>query len=167
MPNAHVVSMNVDPPPRPAGASVDEEFIERMGYIAQADGLSRIAGRILGMLIIEEGPFSFNTIASRLVISRGSVSTNTRLLEQLGVIERTSQPGERQDYFRLAPDPYGRLLRGSIERMEKAKHLVDRTQAALPGERTAARRRLQALGSFYQDTIEGMSRVVRRISETT
>ncbi len=137
-----------------------------MGVVAQADGLPRIAGRIMGKLIIEEGPFSFNELANQLQVSRGSISTNTRLLEQLGIIERVSHPGERQDYFRLAHDPYVRLLRGSMERMAKAQEVVRRTRVALPPERSGAQRRLEALDSFYQDTIEGLERIVHRVTET-
>jgi DNA-binding transcriptional regulator GbsR (MarR family) len=70
-----------------------EQFIERVGLIAQVDGLPRIAGRIMGLLVIYGGPFSFAEIAKRLQVSRGSISTNRRLLENLGVIERVARPG--------------------------------------------------------------------------
>ena len=73
--------------------TVSENFIERMGMIAQADGLPRIAGRIMGLIILEGGPYSFGELAKRLSVSRGSISTNTRLLENMGVIERTAKPG--------------------------------------------------------------------------
>lgn len=134
-------------------------FIERMGLIAQADGMPRIAGRILGMMIVHGGPFSFADLAERLQVSRASISTNTRLLESLGVIERTGIPGERQDYFRMRPRPYARMLRGYVERMRQARELVAATQAGLPTEMPGAHERMSELDRFYAVLIESFERV--------
>lgn len=101
-----------------------EEFVERMGLIAEGDGLSRIAGRIMGLMIIDGGPLSFTELAEQLAVSRGSISTNTRFLEHLGVIERVARRGDRQDYFQLATAPYVRLLQGSVDRAMKALSIV-------------------------------------------
>jgi len=138
---------------------VIDEFVERMGFAAQADGLPRIAGRILGLLVIEGGPLSFNDLATRLQVSRGSISTNSRILEQLGVLERASRSGDRQDYFRLTRDPYIRLLRGLIERMIKVRDVVVRTKDELPPELTGVRGRLGALAAFYDQTSTGLSHI--------
>ena len=70
------------------------EFVERMGLVTQADGLPRIAGRIMGLMIVHGGSFGFTELTERLSVSRASISTNTRLLEDLGVIERTAMPGD-------------------------------------------------------------------------
>ncbi len=45
-------------------SSMIDEFVERFGLIAQAQGLSRIAGRIMGLIIIEGGPISFGDLPS-------------------------------------------------------------------------------------------------------
>ena len=87
-----------------------EKFIEGMGVIAQADGMPRIAGRLIAFMVIEEGPFSFSDLAIKLGVSRASISTNTRLLENMGIIDRVGKSGDRQDYFQLADDPYVKLL---------------------------------------------------------
>ena len=132
-----------------AAEDTEAEFIERMGVIAQADGLPRIAGRLMGFFVLHGGPVSFGELSERLQISRASVSNNTRLLEGLGVIERTSLPGDRQDYFRLADAPYHRLLEGVVERMGRAAAAAKRTARALPAERDDAQRRLADLADFY------------------
>lgn len=146
--------MSLMPEPRVRKASDPEavisEFVEQLGLIGEADGLPRIAGRILGLLVIYGGPVSFAEIAQRLQISRGSVSTNTRLLEHFGIVERVARPGERQDYFCLAPDPYYRLMRGVAERTRRARALVDKTKDALPPDWKDARERLSGLSSFYR-----------------
>lgn len=144
-------------------ASVDKtisNFVERMGLIAQADGMPRIAGRILGMMIVHGGPFSFADLAERLQVSRASISTNTRLLESLGVIERTGVPGKRQDYFRMRPHPYAMMLLGYVERMRRARELVEETHGALPHGHTDARSRLEELDAFYGMLIEAFEDVI-------
>jgi DNA-binding transcriptional regulator GbsR (MarR family) len=123
--------------------------VEQLGLIGEADGLPRIAGRILGLLVVYGGPLSFAEIAERLQISRGSVSTNTRLLEHLGVIERVARSGERQDYFSLAPDPYYRLMSRFADRTRRSRGIVQKARDALPSDWSDARKRLASLSSFY------------------
>ena len=126
-----------------------EEFIEQMGVYAQADGLPRIAGRMLGFFIVEGGTHSFSELAQALQVSRGSVSTNARILESFGAIERTSRPGDRQDYFRLADDPYARMLEGSIMRIQRAERLATRTLEGLPETARGPRARLREMITFH------------------
>jgi DNA-binding transcriptional regulator GbsR (MarR family) len=136
------------------------EFVERMGLIMQADGKPRIAGRILGLMIVHGGPFGFTELADRLSVSRASISTNTRLLEDLGVLERTAMPGDRQDYFRLTRQPYARLLRGVVQRMHRARDVVGGAQLALPQDMTGAQERLAELDAFYEALIDNFERVI-------
>ena len=136
------------------------EFVEQMGLILQAEGLPRIAGRIMGLMIMHGGPFGFNELAERLSVSRASVSTNTRLLEDLEIVERTTTPGDRQDYFRLSRQPYARLLRGVVRRMRRAREVVDDTQMALPEDMSGAQERLEELDAFYETLIENFEKVV-------
>ena len=130
------------------GASgVRERFIEQMGIIAQGDGVPRIAGRMMGLMIFDGRPYSFSELATELQVSRGSVSTNARILEQMGIIERTAVPGERQDYFQLADSPYEAVLSGALARARKcapgrrehrrraAGQGAERTEAAVAGVR--------------------------------
>lgn len=136
----------------------EEEFIERMGFIVQAEGLPRIAGRVLALLILEGGPISFAELAERLQVSRASVSTNTRLLEGLGVVERTAKPGDRGDSFRLADRPWRRLLEGGVERLAKVRETVARARDAMP-EDAPAQGRLKELGDFYA-VVEAQTRAL-------
>lgn len=144
--------MTIMPKPRARKTgpeAVISEFVEQLGLIGEADGLPRIAGRLLGLLVVYGGPLSFAEIAERLQISRGSVSTNTRLLEHLGVIERVARPGERQDHFSLAPDPYYRLMSRFADRARRSRGIVEKTKDALPSDWSDARKRLASLSSFY------------------
>ena len=137
------------------------EFVEQMGLVTQADGLPRIAGRIMGLMIMQGGSFGFTELAERLSVSRASISTNTRMLEDLGVIERTTVPGDRQDYFRLARQPYARMLRGVVERMRRARGVVEQAQDALSHDMTGAQERLAELDAFYEELIDSFVSVIK------
>ncbi len=89
-------------------AIIRQQFVEKIGAVAQSEGMPRIAGRLFALLIFEGRWFSFGELADVLEVSRGSVSSNVRLLVNLGVIKRASRPGDRQDYFfilRTTPMP--------------------------------------------------------------
>ena len=70
-----------------------QRFVEEVGLLWERDGLPRISGKIVALLIVEDREFDLEELADRLQVSRGSVSTNTRLLESHGVLRRTSRPG--------------------------------------------------------------------------
>src|SRR6056300_574061 len=86
--------------------AIRSDFIEKTGLITQAEGLPRIAGRVFGMLIFDGDMVSFGDLAKRLQVSRASISTSIRILEERGLVKRMTRPGERQDYFQLASNPY-------------------------------------------------------------
>lgn len=141
------------------------EFIESLGIIFQNEGLPRIAGRILGVLILSEGSFSFTELVAELQVSKGSVSTNTRLLVDLGAIERTSKSGDRQDYFRLADEPYVQLLERSAERTARARQTLERAAEKLKDSSKPTQDRLADLIVFFAEGSAATTEAARRIRE--
>jgi DNA-binding transcriptional regulator GbsR (MarR family) len=146
----------------PANTAI-ECFIERIGLSLEADGLPRIAGRIMGFFVIHGGPVSFTELAERLQVSRGSVSTNSRLLASLGVIDRISLPGDRQDYYQLSERPYVRLIEGYIKRQQDMETVVQDVQGKLPTSMKATRTRLRDLHAFYTTAAEQLQILVKKI----
>ena len=144
---------------------ITKQFIAQMGQISQADGLPRIAGQILGLLLLEPEPLSFAQLAIRLDVSRGSVSTNTRLLESLGMVTRMTKTEERGDFFRLSQAPYAKLLTGITKRMQKSKMLVEATRAALPDDMAAAHARLAELEHFYHCYLESTQSLIQQLEQ--
>ena len=63
------------------------QFIEHLGLMLEADRLPRIAGRLLGALILAPDRESLDDLAARLAVSKPSISVNARLLEQKRLIE--------------------------------------------------------------------------------
>lgn len=141
-----------------------DAFVEQMGLIAQSENLPRIAGRMIGLFLVEGRTFGLKELSERLQVSRASVSTNARLLSQFGLLERVAVPGDRQDYYRLAPDPYSRMLRQMVERMNYAHEVITRAEKSFPAEHEGARQRLRDFASFYRAAADNVGGMIGRFS---
>jgi DNA-binding transcriptional regulator GbsR (MarR family) len=94
----------------------EKQFVEEVGIVSEQTGLPRMAGRILGWLLISEPPHQSTVqLAEALMASKGSISTATRLLIQIGLIERLSLPGVRHDYFRIRSDVWQHMIKRGLE----------------------------------------------------
>lgn len=79
------------------------KLVERFGVLADRAGMSRIAGRILGLLLQSPTDLSLDEIVQQLSVSRASVSTEARRLLDAGIVERVGRPGDRKDYYQVSP----------------------------------------------------------------
>ncbi|MEW5929949.1 MAG: MarR family transcriptional regulator [Gemmatimonadota bacterium] len=139
-----------------------QEFVERMGRMMEADGLPRSAGRIFGFLLLAEAPFSLDELAEKLRVSKASVSTNARLLEQAGLLERSSAPGDRRDFYQMRPDAWEQMLRVARRRWETMQAALEDGEASLPPEMGVARGRLAEAARFHAFLLgEGESLLAR------
>lgn len=106
-----------------------DEFVEMMGRHFEEEGVARIAGRLFGLLMLVERDSTLDELAEALKVSKGSVSSNARLLEEWGVAERVTRPGDRRDYYRIAANMSERLVERQIARMrlfiERVNHSRD------------------------------------------
>ena len=114
-----------------------KHFIEEGGLAFEKLGLPRMAGRVLGWLLVANPPHqSHKELAEVLAASKGSISTTTRMLIQVGLVERVSLPGDRLDYFRIKLGAWSSLMEqrmGQISAIrqlaERGLELVDRTNS--------------------------------------
>jgi DNA-binding transcriptional regulator GbsR (MarR family) len=130
-------------------AIIRAEFIEKIGVIAQNEGLPRIAGRVLAMLVYDGARVSFGELAEKLAVSRGSISSSVRLLEDRQVIKRVAKAGDRQDYFEVAEDAFMTLIETSALRARRAYKDIAGTLAKLPLSEAGPHARLKAYADFY------------------
>ncbi|HTM78551.1 MAG TPA: hypothetical protein VL133_13090 [Devosia sp.] len=139
-------------------ASPVDNFIEQMGLITQTDGGPRIAGRIFGLLLAEGRPFGLNEMAERLQISKASASTNARLLQASGMLHLTARAGDRQDYYELGADPYGRMIDTISAKMREAAIRVREAEALFPDPNSPVRQRVRKLAEFYASSADFFNR---------
>jgi len=137
-----------------------QQFVERMGLICEKEGMARSAGRIFALLLTSDRPYSLDELADELQVSKASVSTNARMLESLGFIERVSSLGDRRDFYRVEHDPWERMLRVAQTRWRDMVAVFADAQSKLPAEREAGRERMCAAERFHRLLIEGSERLI-------
>lgn len=125
-------------------------FIETMGLISQENGGSRISGRMIGLLVIEDRELSLSQISEKLGISRASVSTNARLLIRRGVIRRTAHAGDRQDYYELSSLPFFDMLGDLADQFARNGSRIGTCVEEMRADNPGAAERAAALQSFLE-----------------
>ncbi len=110
-------------------------FIEDIGLFFEQMGLPRMAGRILGVLLISDPPAqSITDLAQKLKASKSSISIMARLLVEHGLIERVASPVPRRDYYRFKPGGWLIYMRQWLGLMS-ALHEITERGIALMGDK--------------------------------
>ena len=114
-------------------------------------GLPRMAGRILGWLLISDSPHqSSEQLVNGLEASKGSISSMTRLLIQINLIERMSLPGVRRDYFRIRADAWHNMIRRGLEdEIKMVRQLAERALELLADKPPRTRQWLEEMCDVY------------------
>jgi hypothetical protein len=122
------------------------QFVEDCGLYFEKIGLPRMAGRIIGWLLVCHPPEqTMGDLVDALQASKSSVSTALRLLEQYALIQRFTRPGERRDLYRLAPDLWVWSLKTKMHLVAEMRALAEHGLALMDGEPPEHRRRLELL----------------------
>jgi outer membrane protein len=129
-------------------------FIEQFGLILEADGYPRVAGRLFGLLLVTEDMCSLDELAEQLDVSKASVSINARLLEDKGVIERVSLPGDRRDYYRVAEDMFTRTMEQRVARIRRVHDVIVSAKQCLPVKSATVKARLERLETAHQHLLD-------------
>ena len=125
-------------------------FIEDVGLLMERDGIPRMAGRIVGWLLICDPPQqSTNDLTQTLHASKASISTMTRLLIEMGLVEQVGVPGQRRDHFRIKPGAWDELMREWLEELTLGRKLLDRGLELLEGKPTELKQRLREAREVY------------------
>lgn len=121
-------------------------FVEEMGLFFEQSGMPRMAGRVLAWLLLSDPPHqSLDELAEVLMASKGSISTTTRLLIQIGLIERISLPGVRHDYFCIRPRAFQHSLKQDVERVTILRKLAERGLELLEDKAPLTRQGLEEM----------------------
>jgi len=142
-----------------------QQFVERMGLLCEREGLSRGAGRLFGFLLVSEGSYSLDELTETLQASKASVSTNARMLESLGMIERVSLLGDRRDFYRVGDDPWERMLRVAQGRWRDMIQMLEEARESLPASRGVGRERLGSAARFHTLLLTGVEGLIEEWRE--
>ncbi|MBW6498949.1 MAG: hypothetical protein K0B09_11200 [Bacteroidales bacterium] len=104
------------------------EYIEEVGLFFETLGLTRMAGRIHGYLVVNEKEMvCFDELVASLQASKSSISTNLKALQQIQFIKAITLPGDRKTYYGLSPDlDWTQYYEQRIRAMDKMTRLFSR-----------------------------------------
>src|SRR2546429_7142627 len=127
-----------------------ERFVEELGILLGLEaGTPRMVGRTLGWRLVCDPPEqSAAELAEWLQASKGSISTATRVLLRMGLIERVRSRGERFDRFTVRPEAWDDFL-WRDEQFSEPRRVIRLGLDGLADESHSRRVRLQELDALY------------------
>ncbi len=142
-----------------------DQFIAQMGLMMQAEGQPRIAGQILGYLIVEGEPRTLGQMTEALKISKASASTNARMLANRGSVRRVSPVGARQDAYQAEVNPMRQMLQAMAGRFRANGERIDEIVAAFPDDDPGARARVAGFAHTYRASADFFDEWAVRVSD--
>jgi hypothetical protein len=140
-------------------------FVEDVAVLLEDFRLPRMAGRIVGRLLVAvPAEQRSDELAASLGASKGSISTMTRQLIDLGLVERVGVPGERRDYFRIRRGSWQKLIAARLRGYEEM-HLVAERGLELPAARDPdVRDRIDGMHLVYEVLAEHVPAMLDELS---
>ena len=126
-----------------------QRYVEDFGLFFERFGLSRMLGRVLGVLLVRPPERSAEELAGMLAASRGSISQATRGLVRMGLVQRLTKPGERRDYFRVRRGTWMELTRQQVAATTALREIAEKGLDLLDSDDPGAKRGLQEMRDFY------------------
>ena len=143
-----------------------KHFIEDISLYFEQMGIPRMAGRILGVLLIADPPEqSIDDLCERLQASKSAISTNARLLSEMGLIERAPSPIPRRVYFHFLPGGWVTFMRMYLRMMASLHQIAERGLELLKDEDPALRERLQEAHDMFSLIEDQLPTILDRIDE--
>src|SRR4051812_35904319 len=139
----------------------ESTFVEEMGQFLGSLGMTPMAGRMWGWLLIcEPADQTAADISSALKASRGAISGTARLLATAGLIRRTTRPGDRREYFSAPPEALDSMLASAGAIYRQMREIAERGLAATAGRPPEARARLEEFRDVMAFIEEEVPRLV-------
>ena len=130
--------------------SEKKHFVEDAGLLFEQSGMPRMAGRIVGWLLICNPPHqSLLEMAEILEASNASISTMTRLLVQMGLVERVGLPGHRRDHYRLKPGAFDSVMQQHLQEVTAGLQLMERGLTLIGNQPAELKHRLKEAHELY------------------
>ena len=122
----------------------ESDFVEEMGQFLANIGMTPMAGRMWGWLLIcEPSEQTAGDIAEALQASRGAISGTARMLENAGLVRRTTRRGDRREYFSAPAAALESMLANAGALYRQLREIAERGLAATAERTPEARARLE------------------------
>jgi DNA-binding transcriptional regulator GbsR (MarR family) len=137
----------------------ERQFADELGTVMSGMGTPPAFGKLMGWLLICDPPQQTSTqLAEALGLSKGSVSTGMRALDQVGMVRRVPVRG-RGHAYEMLPDALVRTV--DTRRIYLMIHDLMQKGLDLLGDETAPRaQRLRITRDFYAFAAERLPQLI-------
>ena len=140
----------------------ESQFVEEMGRFLGSLGMTPMAGRMWGWLLIcEPEDQTAADLAETLQASRGAISGTARILANAGLIRRSTKRGDRREYFSAPPEALDSMLASAGSLYRQLGEIAERGLAATADRPPAMRARLQEFRDVMSFVEQEVPRLVR------
>ena len=142
----------------------EKHFVEDLGLYFEQMGLPRMAGRVLGVLLISDSPQqSLNDLCEVLQASKSSVSTTTRLLTEMALIERVPSPKPRQVAFQFRTGGWVTFMRMRLRLMASLHQIAEQGLELLQDKDVTLREHLQEAHDMFSLIEDQLPQLLARV----
>lgn len=128
----------------------EAEFVNRLGLFFEMVGGPRTMGRIYGWLMICDPPQqSLTELTAALGVSKASVSTVIRPMQEGGMVERLPT-STRQHHYRITPGGFTQVLQAQLARMRAGAEAAEFGLSVIGTDRLEQREHLESLRDFCE-----------------
>jgi DNA-binding transcriptional regulator GbsR (MarR family) len=131
-------------------SSEEAEFVDRLGLFFELLGATRTMGRVYGWLLICDPPQqSLTQLADALSVSKASISTVARQLQEGGMVERLPSPN-RQHLYRVTPGGFTSVMDTQLSLMRLGIEPAEFALSVLGEDRAEQRQRVEDFRDFCE-----------------
>jgi DNA-binding transcriptional regulator GbsR (MarR family) len=128
-------------------------------------------GALYAALYLSPEPLSLDDLIPLASVTKGSVSTNIRALEQLGMVHKHIRPGDRKDYY-LAETDFWKIVKTVLERRQKPEFDKALTEVGVTLQRVRSHSRSISradaeLAKFYEERLGAMESFFHTLDNIT
>src|SRR3954468_24032339 len=128
----------------------ESQFVEEMGQVLASYGMTPMAGRMWGWLLICDPPEQTAAdLSEALHASRGSISGTARILATAGMIRRGTRRGDRREYFSVAPETFEQFLASAGRIYRQFREIAERGLTAIDDRPAASKERLEEFRDMF------------------
>jgi DNA-binding transcriptional regulator GbsR (MarR family) len=144
----------------------ERHFVEDIGLFFEQIGMPRMAGRILGVLLISDPPAqSITDLAEKLKASKSSISIMARLLVENGLVERVASPVPRRDYYRFKPGGWTLYMHQWLGLMAALHQITERGLSLIEDKSPDLKERLQEAHDLFSFIEEEFPALLKALEE--
>ncbi|GGJ19881.1 GbsR/MarR family transcriptional regulator [Deinococcus roseus] len=126
-----------------------DQFIQHVTRVFEAQGAQRILGLLLGALLIHpKGQMNAQELQDSLHVSRAAISQGCTTLTQMGFIEKVRVKGDRKSDYRLREGVWEKVAMQGVQKLQMFIEVADFGLQLAPNDRLSD---MKAFFEFWQE----------------